>query len=86
MNLEGRVNVIFEDNGSNQTRVTVNTKYVLTKQIIAIHAGDDARNDFTDTISFGTGGGASYPMTKQGKTTECVSTGKLEQDILSAIK
>ena len=34
MNLEGRVNLIFEEIGPNQTLVTANTLYVLTKQSI----------------------------------------------------
>ncbi len=87
MNLEGRINVIFQEITPDKTQVTVNTKYVLTKQGTAIISGDGPRVDFSDTISFGTGSGGSFPIiNSQGQSTECIPTGKLEQSILSLIK
>ncbi|WP_157199347.1 hypothetical protein [Methylomonas koyamae] len=86
MSLEGRINVIFQELTPDKTQVTVNTKYILTKQGTAIHAGDGARGDFSDTISFGTGNGASFPINNQAQSTECIPTGNLEKSILSLIK
>jgi hypothetical protein len=85
MSLEGRVNLIFEKNNSNETRVTANTRYVLTRQLSASN-GAGVPQSFTDTLSFNTGTSASFPTNAKGQTTECVSTGRLEQEILAAIQ
>ena len=86
MNLEGRINVIFQEITPDKTQVTVNTKYVLTKEGTAIYLVDGARANFSDTISFGTGSSGSFPINGQGQSTDCIPTGKLEQSILSLIK
>ncbi len=83
MNLEGRVNVIFEEIDQNSTRVTVNVRYILTKQAFVQNAGGGSQN-YSDTISFNSGGRASFPQA-DSNGTECIPTGKLEQDILSAM-
>ena len=62
MALEGRMNLIFESLGKSQTRVTANTKYVLTRDVQAI----DGANVFklpSDVIGFNTGGAAVFPTT-----------------------
>ena len=88
MALDGRINLIFEEIGPNQTRITANTKYVVTKAIVARNAANNIPQSISDTISFNTKGRATFPS--RGNTTvaatECVSTGYLEQEILSAIK
>ena len=86
MDLEGRVNLIFEDIGGNSTRVTANTRYVVTRKITARSAANNIPQTLDNSISFNSGGSASFPATADGRATECVPTGKLEQDILSAIK
>jgi hypothetical protein len=79
MNLEGRVNIIVQEASANNTLVTVNIKYVLTKDI----NGTDARgrtHRWLDTVSFNTNGSASFPQ-----PTTCSATGALEQEVLSAL-
>lgn len=86
MSLEGRVNLIFEEVGPNATRVTANTRYIATRTQIAYDAVKKYQQSVTDTISFNSGGGASFPKNSQGQSSECVSTGALEREILSAIR
>jgi hypothetical protein len=86
MNLEGRVNLIFEESGPTSTRVTANTRYVVTRTQTVRNAGNSIPQTGSDTISFNSGGSASFPRNAQGQSAECVSTGALEQEILSAIK
>lgn len=86
MSLEGRVNLIFEDLGENQTRVTANTRYAITKQIEVKNVQGLSQN-MSDTISFGSGSKGVFPATNTNvPATECIPNGRLEQDILSAIK
>ncbi len=88
MNLEGRVNLIFEEIGPTTTRVTANTRYVVTRTQIALSSLDNNSIPRTtsDTLSFNSGTGASFPTNAQGSAAECVSTGILEGELLSAIK
>lgn len=86
MNLEGRVNLIFEESGANKTRVTVNTRYVVTRTNIVRNVANNFPQTNTDTISFNSGGSALFPVNAQGQYPECLSTGVLEREILSAIK
>jgi hypothetical protein len=86
MSLEGRVNLIFEEVGPNVTRVTANARYVATRTQIVTDAVNKYPQTVTDTISFNSGGGASFPNNSQGLSSECVSTGTFEREILSAIR
>lgn len=86
MSLEGRVNLIFEEVGPRSTRVTVNTRYVVTRIQIVRRVAENIPQTATDTISFNSGSGASFPANSQGQYAECVSTGALEREILSAIQ
>jgi hypothetical protein len=86
MSLEGRVNLIFEEVGPSQTRVTANTRYVLNRQQTVRSVGNDASQTLSHTISFNFGGGASFPPNSNGQAVECMSTGALEGEILSAIR
>lgn len=85
MSLEGRVNLVFEDMGPSQTRVTANTRYVVNRSISSQHVGGSFPQIANDSISFNSGGHAFFPTTADGRATECVSTGKLEREILSVI-
>jgi len=86
MSLEGRVNLIFEEVNANTTRVTANTRYVVTRtQIVRSAAGGFPQNS-TDTISFNSGGSAPFPANQRGEFAECVARGVLEQEVLSAIQ
>lgn len=86
MNVEGRVNLIFEEIGPNTTRVTANTRYVVTRTQTVRSTSNNFPQTRTDTISFNSGGGAPFPAGSTGQSAECVSTGSLEREILSAIK
>ena len=62
MSLEGRVNVIFEQEGPSRTKVTVNTRYVLTRtQTISTLDGRTAQ--MSDTTAFNSGGNATMGST-----------------------
>lgn len=86
MSVEGRVNLIFEDIGGTSTRVTANTRYVVTRAQTIRSAANDASHSANDTISFNSGGAASFPSNSQGQSAECVANGALEREILSAIR
>jgi hypothetical protein len=86
MSLEGRANLIFENEGKNKTRITVNTRYVVNRTITARNAANNFPFSRTDSISFNTGGTASFPEQTDGRATSCVPTGAFEKDILTAIK
>ena len=86
MSLEGRVNLIFEEIGSTKTRVTANTRYVVVRTSIVRNMVNNIPQNYSDTNSFNTGSSASFPANSEGLAAECLSTGLLEQEILSAIK
>lgn len=85
MSLDGRINLIFEPIGEDQTKATANIRYAVTKKVSATPITGGYPSSFEDTVTFNTGSGASFPS-KDDEGTHCVSTGKLERDILSAIK
>lgn len=80
MDLDGRVNLIFEEVGPSETTVTATAKYVLTKTLRA-----NAPNGFMrDTISFNSGGSDTFPGEDGG--TRCVATGEFEREVLRALQ
>lgn len=85
MTLEGRINLIFESVSVNRTKVTANTKYVVTRTTMVRNVAGGFPNTSTNTISFNTGGIASFPMGSTGTAVTCKSTGKLEQDVLNSV-
>jgi hypothetical protein len=86
MNLEGRLNLIFEEVGPTTTRITANTRYVVTRTQTIRNAANNFPQTGADTISFNTTAGAAFPGNSQGQSAECVSTGALEREVLSAVK
>jgi len=86
MNLEGRVNLIFEEVGPSSTRVTANTRYVVARTQTVRSAANSIPHTATDTINFNSGGGASFPVARDGRGSQCVATGALERAILNAIR
>jgi hypothetical protein len=83
MDLDGRVNLIFEPIGKSQTRVTANTKYVVRKSLRIARAEGGFPQSAVDSISFGAGSGATFAG--RGASTRCVSNGRLEQEVLDAV-
>ena len=86
MSLEGRVNLVFEEISATQTRITANTRYVVQRHQIGRSAGNSIPQSRTDSISFNSGGLASFPPSADGRTAECVANGILEREILAAIR
>lgn len=86
MSLEGRVNLIFEEVSATTTRVTANTRYVVTRtQAVRAAAGGFPQNS-SDSISFNSGSSAPFPASRQGQYAECAARGVLEQEVLSAVQ
>ncbi|WP_138922475.1 hypothetical protein [Hylemonella gracilis] len=81
MSLEGKINLIFEEAGPTSTRVTVNTRYVVTKTATVRYATNNFPQTTVESIVFNTGGGSMFPL-----QTVCLATGALEREVLSAIK
>ena len=81
MGLEGRVNLILEELGPNQTRATVTVRYVVSKNIDSVNT-EGRRNHLQEAISFNTGASAAFPTGK----TECVGLGKIERDVLGLVQ
>lgn len=86
MALDGRINVVFEELGPNQTKVTANTRYVINRQQIIRSATNNFPQTVSHSISFNSGGSASFPAASDGRAAECAATGALEREILSAIR
>ena len=88
MSLDGRVNLIFEEVGTSQTRVTANTRYVVQRQLTVRNAANNFPQSSSDSVSFNSDSSASFPAASasDSRATECVATGELEREILSTIK
>lgn len=85
MTLDGRVNLVFEEVTPTRTRVTANTRYVVQRQQTVRNMNNQSQA-FSNSISFNSGGGASFPPADDGRAAECVSNGFLEREILNAIQ
>lgn len=85
LSLEGRVNLVFEETSPTQTKVTANTRYVIERNI-TVRNVNNLQQSRRDSISFNAGSAAAFPSNAEGQATECVSTGKLEREILSVIR
>jgi len=80
MALEGRVNLIVQELPQNQSQISANTKYVVSKTFTS----KDSRgftHSVTDTVTFNTGQGSTFP----NSPVECYSTGELEATILGLL-
>jgi len=84
MSVEGRMNLVFEEIGPSETRVSANTRYVVTRQAEIRNVEGRSANR-TDTISFNSGSGASFPASNEGQAVECVAKGTLESEVLALI-
>lgn len=85
MSLEGRMNIIFEEIEEDKTRVTANTKYVVSRKVTVRNAGGGIPQNFTTSTSFNSGGSGTLP-TGDGRATVCRPTGKFESDVLMLAK
>ena len=79
MSLDGRVNLVFEKIDSAHTRVTATTRYVVTRTLSILQSSR------TDSISFTSGGEASFPPAANGAAVLCRPSGSLESDLLAMV-
>jgi len=80
LSLDGRMNVIVTESSSGRTRVTVNTRYVLTLNASGQNAMGQPMMPQTETISFNTGGEA-----KLSSGTTFRPTGEFEMAVLALV-
>jgi len=86
MNLDGRVNLIFEEVGPEQTRVSANTRYVL-KLDQSVRDVNGRSVNGSHSVAFNTNTAATFPRPdNMAEAVNCRSTGLLEQDLLSNIR
>jgi uncharacterized protein YceK len=79
MDLDGRMNIIVEELGPKQTKITANARYVLTRSVTQTgYQGYPATA--TDTISFNSGQRGQF---SQGTICQC--SGKFEEEVLSLL-
>lgn len=87
MQLEGRVNLIFEETAPNTTRVTANTRYILNREVNAVRSSGSPAGNLRHTISFNTNQSASFPAAPSAPDgVECNPTGQMEREILQLIR
>ena len=85
ISLEGRMNLIFEEQGQDQTRVTANTRYVVVKDLTIYQVGYPVPVHKNESIFFNSGQEAAF--TPAGEfTMTCRPNGKFENDVLGLIK
>lgn len=80
MNLEARVNVALQETSKNSTLITVNTKYILIKDIVTTDSYGK-QNLTNDEISFNTKNSGTY----QDDGLVCSATGALEREVVSSL-
>lgn len=85
MDLDGRVNLIFEDVDGSKTRVTANTRYVVKRDFNVSDVHGNSRS-LSDNVAFNSNGNATFPQTKVIEGAECRPTGALEREILQSIQ
>ncbi|WP_343716974.1 hypothetical protein [Inquilinus sp.] len=81
MNLEGRVNIIVERQGPKSTRITANTRYVLTRSVTVQSVGGQIPQTATDSVSFDSGQSGTFSSGSDRELT-CTAKGTLEQSVL----
>lgn len=82
MALEGRINLVFEEVSPNETRVTANTRYVVTRSQ-TFRTPDGRSGSASDTATFNTGGTGT--MGSAENSINCRATGALEAQLLSTL-
>ncbi len=79
MKLEGRINILVQEEESSKTRVSTNVRYLVTKSLTVQSLTNNFRDSMNDTINFDSNGQATFPG---GVTTICRPNHKLEEDVL----
>jgi len=90
VNLEGRINILVRSVDAENTTITVNAKYILTRTLTARDtAAYSIPESKTDTLTFNSGQSAVLPSPGAetgGQRATCNATGQLEQEILALVK
>lgn len=88
MSLDGRMNIVFEDVDATHTRITVSTRYVVTRNFTMTIVPEGYTQHSNDVISFNTGGSASFPQAANatGPATTCTPNNQFEAQILDLVK
>ena len=88
MSLEGRMNIVFEDVDATHTRITVSTRYLVTRDVTQRIVPEGFSGRLHDTISFNTGGSATFaqPANVTSNPTTCSANGQFEENILDLVK
>ena len=81
MDLKGRMNLVFEEIEVNKTRVSANTKYILTETLNVQAYNRQVFAPSIETIGFNTGHSGEFTG-----GIFCKPNGKFEEDVLSLIK
>jgi hypothetical protein len=84
MNLEGRINIIVEEMTKDQTRITVNIKYVVDRHLVVKLAGNNMTNRLDNSITFNTNSSSSFQSSGKSQPVLCFPTGTLEASVLEA--
>lgn len=84
MNLEGRINIIFESPTPDTTIITANARYIVERRLQA-RASNGAADSRNDEVSFSSNGRAQFAEVGSDQPLTCVPTGRLEQDVLQLI-
>lgn len=84
MHLEGRMNLVMEELSTSQTRITVSTRYVVTRTNTIQQYGVGVPYTSTDSAAFNSGQTGTFPP-GTAFTMECQPTGKFESDVLSLL-
>jgi hypothetical protein len=87
MALEGRINLVIQPTEAAQTRATVSTRYVLTRDATARNAVSGILvGSMRHQAQFNSGETGSFPAVGNHPPVQCVSTGLLERDLMARIE
>lgn len=86
VNVDGRMNLILESLSPTQTRITLNTRYVVTRHLQWRRVDLAVPGSSTDSIAFNSGQRAEFPRRGTATPLTCHPTGKLEADVLDLVK
>jgi hypothetical protein len=86
MFLRAGANLVFEELGTDRTRVSVKARYVLNREISVSRVGAGQVGMTGSGVVFNSGGSASFPAVDGREALDCAPTGEFEREILSATK
>lgn len=87
MSLEGRVNMVFEEVSPQKTRVTANTRYVLTRTAKFFNPlGAPGHVEGPASMTFTSAGPSTGGLPTAHTSMTCMGTGRLEQELLNLVE